>query len=59
MSPVIDGLRDRPELKHIIMENYLAALNHTETLEHDNDHNIVKIQLHGGRESVTINSMID
>jgi len=29
------------------------------SLEHDNDHIIVKIQLHGGKESVTINAMID
>jgi len=41
------------------MENYYAALNYTETLEHDNDHIMVKIQLHCGKESVTINAMID
>jgi len=59
MSPVRDGLRDRPERKPIIMENYYVVLNYTETLEHDNDHIIVKIQLHGGKELVTINTMID
>jgi len=59
MSPVRDGLRDRPERKPISMENYCAALNYTETLEHDNDHIMVKIPLHGGKESVTINAMID
>jgi len=41
------------------MENYYAALNYTDTLENDNDHIMVKIQLDGGRESVTINPMID
>jgi len=59
MSLVRDGLRDRPERKPIILENYYAALNYTETLEHDNDHIMVKIQPHGGKESVTINAMID
>jgi len=59
MSPVRHGLRDRPERKPIIMENYYAALNYTDTLENDNDHIMVKIQLHGGKESVTINAMID
>jgi len=41
------------------MENYYAALNYTETLDNDKDHIMVKIQLHGDRESVTINAMID
>ena len=59
MSPVRDGLRDRPERKPIIMETYYAALNYTDSLENDNDHIMVKIQLHGGKESVTINAMID
>jgi len=58
MSPVGDGLRDRPERKPIIMDNYYAALQYTETLEHDNDHIMVKIQLHGEKESVTINAII-
>src|SRR6201994_2698083 len=58
MSPVSDGLRDRPERKPIIMENYYAALNYTETLEHENDHIMVKVHLHGERETVTINAMI-
>jgi len=56
--PVRDGPRDRPERKPIIMENYYAALNQTDTLENDNDHIMVKIQLHGEKESVTINAMI-
>jgi len=59
MSLVKHGLRDRPEPTPIIMENYDAALNHTDTLENDNDHIMVKIQLHGEKESVTINAMID
>jgi len=59
LSPVRDGLRDRPKRKPIIMENYYAALNYTDTLENDNDHIMVKIQLHGEKESVTINAMID
>jgi len=41
------------------MENYYAALNYTDRLENDNDHIMVKIQLHGGKESVSINAMID
>jgi len=59
MSPVRDGLRNRPEPKRIIMENYYTALDYTETFEHDNDDIMVKIQLHGEKESVTINPMID
>jgi len=41
------------------MKNYHAALNYTDTLENDSDHIMVKIQLHSGKESVTINAMID
>jgi len=41
------------------MENYYAALNYTQTLDNDKDHIMVKIQLHGEKESVTINAMID
>jgi len=59
LSPVRDRLRDRPERKPIIMENDYAALNHRNTLENNNDHIMVKIQLHGGKESVSINAMID
>jgi len=59
MSTVRDGLRDRPEPKHIIMENCYAALNYTDTLENANDQIMVEIQLHGGKESVTLNAMID
>jgi len=59
LSPVRDGLRDRPERKPIIMENYYAAFNYTDTFENDNDHIMVKIQVQGEKESVTINAMID
>jgi len=59
MSPVRDGLRDKPERKPLMMEHSYGALNYTKTLEHDNDHIMVKIQLHGAKESVTINAMID
>ena len=41
------------------MENYYPALNYTVSLEHDNDHIMVRIQLHGEKESSTINPMID
>src|SRR6195952_1439965 len=58
LSPVKDGLRDGPERKPIILENYYAALNCTETLAHENDHIMIKIQLHGKKETVTINAMI-
>jgi len=40
------------------MENYYTALNYTETLDNDKDYIMVKIQLHGEKESVTINAMI-
>jgi len=41
------------------MENQYAALNYTETLYNDKDHIMGKIELHGTKESVTINAMID
>jgi len=41
------------------MENYYTTLNYTDTLKNNNDHLMVKIELHGGKESVTINAMID
>jgi len=41
------------------MENYYAALNYTEILDNDKDHIMVQIQLHGEKESVTINARID
>ena len=54
MSPVRNGLRDRPERNPIIMENYYAVLTYTETLEHDNDHIMVKIQLHGEKHQQNV-----
>jgi len=59
MFPVRDGRRDSHEQKPILLENYYAALNYTETLENNNNHIMVKIQLHGKRDSVSINGMID
>ena len=59
MSPVRDELRDRPERKPIITANYYAALNYTETVESDKDYIMVKVQLHGEKETVTINVMVD
>ena len=59
MSPVKDGLRDRPERKPIITANYYAALNYTDTLENDKDHIMVKLQLRGDKETVNINAMVD
>jgi len=41
------------------MENYCAALNYMETRDNDKDHIMVQIQLHGEKETVTINAMID
>ena len=58
MYPVRAVLKDRPEQKPIIMEYYYAALNYTETLEHENDHIIIKVHLHGEKKTVTINAMI-
>jgi len=59
MSPVRDSLRARPERKPIILEIHWAALNYMEILENHKDHIMVKIQLHGAKKSVTINTMID
>jgi len=41
------------------MENDYVTLNYTETIDNDKDHIMVKVQLHGEKESVTINVMID
>ena len=59
MSPVRDGLRDRPERKPIITANDDAALNYTETRENDKDHIMVKLQLNRDKEIVNINAMLD
>ena len=59
MSPVRDGLRDRPERKPIIIENYYASLHYPDTPEHENNNIMVKVHRHGNMETVTINAMID
>ena len=59
MSPVRDGLRDRPERKPIITANHYAALNYMETLESDKDYIMVKVQLQGEKQTITINAMVD
>jgi len=41
------------------MRNLYAALNNTETLNNENDHIMVTIQLHGTIRQITINGMID
>ena len=58
-STVSNGLRDRTKPKPIEMRNLYAALNHTETLNNENDHIIVQIRLHGTTRQVTIYAMID
>ena len=57
--PVKDGLRSSPERKPIILNTYYAALKNTESLEHENDHLMIKIQLQGERQTVRMNAMID
>ena len=59
MSPVREGLRDRPERKPIITANYYAALGGTEALECDKDRVMVKVQLQGEKETGIINAMVD
>ena len=56
---VRDGLKDSPERKPMITANYYAALNYTEILKNDKDHIMVKLQLHGDKETVSINAMVD
>ena len=41
------------------MKNLYAVLNHTELLENENDHIMVRITLQGDRKKVTINAMVD
>ena len=57
--PVKDGLRSRPERKPIIVRNFYAALNNTKLWENDKDHVMIKVNLQGKYESVSINAMID
>ena len=57
--PVKDGLRSRPERKPIIVQNFYAKLNNTESLEKDDDHIMIKVVLQGKEEKLSINAMID
>ena len=51
-SPVRDALRERPEVKPFIMENYYAARNYIEILVHENNHIIVKVHLYGKQKKL-------
>ena len=57
--PVKDGLRSRPEQKPIILRNFYAAPNNTKLWENDKVHVMIKVNLHGKCENVSINAMID
>ena len=57
--PVKDGPRSRPEQKPIIVRNFYVALNNTKLWENHKDHVMIKVNLHGKYESVSINAIID
>ena len=57
-SQVRDGLRDRKP-KPIRMTNLYAALNHTESLDKESDHIIIKVNIHNEDQEITTNIMID
>ena len=57
--PVRDGLRSRPERKPIIVRNFYAALHNTKLWENHKDHVMIKVNLHGKYEKISINAMID
>ena len=57
--PVKDSLRSRPGRKLIIVRNFYAALNNTKLWENDPDHVMIKVNVHGKYENVSINAMID
>src|SRR6201995_2255711 len=57
--PVRDGLRSRPERKPIIVQNFYAKLNNTESLEREDDHIMIKVVLQGKKKKLSINAMID
>ena len=57
-SPVRDGLRDG-KLKPIRMTNLYAALNHTESLNKESDHIMIKVNMHNEDQEITTNVMID
>ena len=52
-------MRSRPERKPIIVQNFYAKLNNTESLEKDDDHIMIKVILQGEKEKLSINAMID
>ena len=56
---VKDGLRSLPERKPIIVQNFYAKLNNTESLKRDDDHIMVKVVVQGKKEKLSINAMID
>ena len=57
--PVKDGLRSWPERKPIIVRNFYAALNNTKLWENNKDHVMIKVNLQGKYENVSINAMIN
>ena len=57
--PVKHGLRSLPERKPIIVRNFYAALNDTKLWDNDKDHVMIKVNLNGKYESVSINERID
>ena len=64
-SPVRDGLRDKERGKTIGIgrintdERDTRRLNNIQIHEHENDHIMIKVRLHGKDTTVTINAMID
>ena len=55
---VRDGLRDW-KLKPIRMTNLYVALNHTESLDKESDHIMIKVNIHNEDQKITTNVMID
>ena len=55
----MDGLRSRPELKPIIVQNFYAELDNMESLERDGDHIMKKVILQEKKRKLSINTMID
>ena len=53
------GLGSRPGREPIIIRNFYAALNNTKLWENDKDHVMIKVNLQGKYENVSINTMID
>ena len=57
-STVKDGLRDG-KTKPIRMTNLYMALNHTESLDNESNHIMIKVNIHNEGQEVTTNIMID